>query len=418
MTSSTAPPAATHGKVASLRGLARRIRRMPLWLLALIFSPPLVVTLVWRAVTPWWWWRDFDAVICAGQRAAAHLPIYAAHPACPGLQPADFVYPPQVAWLAAPLVQHVSPEALRLGFALLQAGVCLWLGWLMLIRPLPHLSQRARIPALGLVDGGIIVCGNLAIACHALVAASLLTLKRSRWLFIVAVALVSVLKPVYATYLVVLLLDKAPWRVRLARTAAGVAALAAVGAALWATGGSEFAAWREALDRMVVHGKPGGGLVGLFAVLGLPTTGPLPILAFLAFAGLMTIAGLAIAEAREGGFSADERWLFGLGLAQLINPRPMGYDLLVMAPLVAITSLAAADVSVEAQAVARRWLLLACLAFWTLTNVWMGSTASVVAPPLLSAGVLGVGLTLAWRRLPALMDRLGLRPSSCASQQS
>ena len=416
MTSSIAPLRADHAPL-SLRALARRVRRMPLWL-ALIFSPPLIVTLVWRAVTPWWWWRDFDAVICAGQRFAHHLPVYAAHPACAGLQPADFVYPPQVAWLAAPLAAHADPQALRLGFALVQAVACLWLGWLMLVRPLPHLSRRARIPALGLVDGGIIVCGNLAIACHALVAASLLVLKKSRWLFIAAVAAVSVLKPVYATYLVVLLLDAAPWRVRLTRTVAGVLALAALAGVIWATGGSELAAWKDALNRMVVHGKPGGGLVGLFAVLGLPTDGPAPLLAFGAFAGLMTVAGLAIAEARDGAFSADERWLFGLGLAQLINPRPMGYDLLVMAPLLAITGLAAGDLSPVAQAFARRWMLLACLAFWTLTNVFMGSTAAVVAPPLLSLGVLAVGLSLAWRRLPALVVAIRRPPQQPSVQRS
>jgi hypothetical protein len=61
-------------------------------------------------------------------------------------------------------------------------------------------------------------------------------------------------------------------------------------------------------------------------------------------------------------------------------------------------------------------MLLACLAFWSLTNLFMGSTAAVVAPPLLSLGVLAVGLTLAWRRLGALtvlFERKGLgRPFS------
>jgi hypothetical protein len=373
--------------------------RLPLWLLALICSPPLLVTLVWRQFDGSWWWRDFDAVLCAGVRHAQGLPIYAAHPACAGLGPADFVYPPQIAWLAAGIERFVGLADLRVGFAVVQIGVCLWLGWLMFLRPLEHLSLRARIPALALIDGGIIVCGNLAIACHALVAASLLGFRRTRLPFIAAVAAVSVLKPIYAIYLVVLLLDKAPWRVRLVRGGIGALALAAVGAAIWRTGGPEFGAWQEALHRVVVHGKPGGGLLGLFGLLGLPTTGVAPLAAFLLCAALLTICGLAIAEARGGSFSADERWLFGLGLAQLINPRPLGYDFVMLAPAIAMAAIAARDISPAVGRAARAWLTAACFAFWTLVNVGMGGQAALAATPMLSLGFLAVGLALVWRRL-------------------
>jgi hypothetical protein len=385
--------------------IVSRIRRAPLWLLALLFSPPLLVTLVRRLFDGWWWWRDFDAVLCAGVRAGKGLAIYAAHPACTGLQPADYVYPPQIAWLDAGVVQHVGVAELRALFALLQALVCVWLLWLMFVRPLPNVSRRARIPALGLIDGGIIVCGNLAIACHALVAAALLAFRRSRAPFIAAVALISVMKPTYAAYLVVLLLDEAPWRVRLARTAAGALVLGAVGLLVWRTGGAELGQWLDALHRVVVQGKPGGGLLGLFALLGLPTRGPLPPLAFLACAGLLTLAGLAIVETRQGGgaprFSAEERWLFGLGLVQLINPRPLGYDFLVMAPLVAMTGLAAREVSDRFAALAQGWMVACCLLFWGMVNVFMGGQASEATTPALSLGVLAVGLTLGWRRLSA-----------------
>jgi hypothetical protein len=188
--------------------------------------------------------------------------------------------------------------------------------------------------------------------------------------------------------------------VRLARTAAGALVLGVVGLLIWRTGGAEFSQWLDALHRVVVQGKPGGGLLGLFALLGLPTQGLLPPLAFLGFAGLMTLAGLAIVEGGPGpdGFSAQERWLFGLGLAQLINPRPLGYDFLVLAPLVAMTGLAAREVSSRFGAIAQGWILACCLLFWGMVNVFMGGQAPEATTPALCLGVLAVGLTLGWRR--------------------
>ena len=363
-----------------------------------------MVAFIIRLATHYWWWRDFDAVLCAGVHVSQGLPIYVSNQSCAGLRPSDFVYPPQVAWLAARVVGLFRLSDLRLAFFALQAASCLWLGWLMFVRRVDHVSLRARIPALGLVAGGVIACGNLAIACHALVAASLFAFRRTRLPFIAAVALISVIKPVYATYLVVLLLDKVPWSTRLARGALGALVLAAVGVAILRTGGPELYAWQDALHRVVVDGKPGGGLLGVFALFGLPTQGPLALGAFLVFAALMTVAGVAIAEARGGGFSADERWLFGLGLATLINPRPMGYDFVVLAPAIAMVGLAASEISPAFGTLTRRWLLAVCILFWALTNAVMGGPAAAMAPLALSACFMAVGLALAWRRLrpPAL----------------
>jgi dolichol-phosphate mannosyltransferase len=372
--------------------------------LALIFSLQIVVAIAYRLATHYWWWRDFDAFLCAGVQASHGLAIYAAKPSCPGLQPADFVYPPQIAWLAAALVKSASLANLRLAFLALQLLACGWLAWLTLARRLEHVSIRARLPALGLVAGGVIACGNLAIACHALVAFSLFAFRRTRVPFIVAVALVSIIKPVYATYLVVLLLDKVDVRTRLARGVFGVLALAGAALAIWASGGPELHAWQSALYRVVLQSAPGGGLLGMFSRLGLPTAGPFAIFAFLVFAALMTIAGLAIAEARDGAFAADERWLFGLGLAQLINPRPMGYDFVALAPAVAIIGLAAGEIAPAFGIWVRRWLLLVCLVSWGLSIGFMSGQAAVLVPPALALAVVAVGLALARRRLrpPAL----------------
>ena len=54
---------------------------LPVWLLVLAFSIPLVVPLVNRLFNGSWWGNDFEAIACAGVHAARGLPIYAAHPA-------------------------------------------------------------------------------------------------------------------------------------------------------------------------------------------------------------------------------------------------------------------------------------------------------------------------------------------------
>jgi hypothetical protein len=380
--------------------------RPPLPLLAAVFALPALLPLAYRLVTPYGWWRDFDAVLCGGLQAAHGLPLYTAHPACPGLQPSDFVYPPQVAWLAAWAEQRIGVGALRLGFGLAQVGACLWLAWLMLARPLAHATRRDRIPALGLVIGVAIACGNIAVVCTALIAASLLLFPRTRAPFIAAVALFSAIKPTWAIYLLVLLLDKAPWRVRLLRAGAGVLALAAMAALVWRTGGPELAQWPDALARVLVPVNLGGGLLRLFANLGLPAQGPFALVAWTLFAGLMSLASLAIAEAHGGALEPDERWLLGLGLVQLINPRPMSYDLLAMAPALALVGFAAADVSPGFGQLARRWLLALCVIATAFGVVFLGGHAVVWTPILLAATVLCVGLPLAWRRLrgaPALL---------------
>jgi hypothetical protein len=373
--------------------------RAPLWLVALAFALPALLPLIWRLATGYWWWRDFDAVLCGGMQAARGLPLYAPHPACPGLQAADFVYPPQIAWLAAWAERHASLGALRTGFGLVHAGACLWLGWLMLLRPMAHASTRERLPGLGLVIGVAIACGNVAIGCHALAAASLLAFPRTRAPFIAAVALLAVIKPTYAIYLVVLLLDKAPWRERLIRAALGGLAVGAAWAAILWTGGGEVGHWVEALTRVLIPVNMGGGLLRLMANLGLPSQGPAALAAFALYAPLMTIAGIAIAEAREPAFTAEERWLFGLGLVQLINPRPMSYDMVALAPTVALIGVAAGGVSPGFGRLIRRWILALCLIATALGAVFLGGHALVWTPILLAFTLMSVGLALAWRRL-------------------
>lgn len=369
------------------------LRRPPIWLLGLVFGAPLVVPLVARLFNGFWWWKDFDAMACAGVDAARGLGVYAAHPICQGLQPSAFVYPPQIAWAFAGLIGTFGLTPVKLAYVALYIAVALWLGWLLFLRALPHAPARSRLLALGLVTGGVIACGNVAILCHALIAASLLGFRRTRIPFILAVALAAAFKPVFVTALVVLAIERTDWRTRLGRAALAGVALGAVGAAILLTGRHELAAWAAALQRTVLVGRPGSGFLGWAAALGLPAGGIGALAAWALFAGVMTAAGALIVRAAP--LSRSETWLFGLGLAQLINPRLMGYDLQMLAPTIALSMVVAGRLAPPWGVGLRRALGLICIIALVLACAWKVSLAALIAPPAVCLVLLAMAGVLA-----------------------
>ena len=368
----------------------------PIWLLILVFSIPLVVPLVNRLFNGSWWGNDFEAIACAGVHAGQGAPIYG-HPGCPGMRPAAFVYAPQVAWAAAVLIGVVGAAGLKLVYAVIYVAAGLWLGWVLFFRRMARASLPLRIAGLGLVTGGVIVCGNIAILCHALVVASLLAFPRRRAPFIAAVALAAAVKPVFGVYLVVLALDQVDWRRGSARLFAGATVLAGTLAAIWLTAGAELQPWRAALQDIVVAGRPGVGFLGWIAALGASTQGLAAILAYVGFAAVMTACAVAIVDL--GGLVGEERWLLGLGLAQLLNPRLMGYDLQMLAPATALIALAAGRISPRAAGAVRAGLWCILVAALILACLWKVPLAAAGTPPALCLMLMATAAGLVWRRL-------------------
>jgi hypothetical protein len=83
----------------------------------------------------------------------------------------------------------------------------------------------------------------------------------------------------------------------------------------------------------------------------------------------------------------------------------MSYDLLVLAPAVAMIVTASADLPTAFSALARRWVAGICIAACALGAVFLGGHAVVWTPILLALAVLAVGLALAWRRWPGAPAR-------------
>ncbi len=300
----------------------------------LLFGLPALLGLAGRAIKGRWWLNDFDAVACAAWRVAHHASPYAQDLACPGGRPAAYVYAPQLAWALAPFAGGPDVSTLRLVYGLAYAVVTAWLFWTLFLRRTPGASTAERAPFLSLCAGSAVACGNLATPSHALVLAA--GLAGSPFLLGVAILAVALIKPVYLTYLLVFAYADAPLGRRALWLAASLAGAVVLAAIVAATGGSALSEWRGALDAVVVGQQTGVGLLDLLARFGLRAGQPLAVSLWLAFAALISLAGLILVETRA--LDRTQRLLVAIALAQLCDPRLMDYDLVMMAPGLAIVA--------------------------------------------------------------------------------
>lgn len=373
---------------------ARDDGRAPLKLLVL-FSLSTLAGLIGRAIKGGWWLNDFDAVACAAWRVAHHMPLYAEGLACPGGRPAAYVYLPQLAWALAPLAGGPDVSTLRLVYGLGYGAVMAWMFWALFLGSSPEAPLRDRAPLMAMCKGSAISCGNIAGPCHAAV----LAMGGASWAMIPVVLGVALIKPVYLTYLLIFAYAADPWRRRAAKLAVGLAGAGL--AAVWVviTGGPEIAAWRAALDSVVIGQQTGVGFLDDVAHLGLSGGDLTTQLLWLVFAGLMALSGLAIAERRKLGPQA--RFLLALAVAQICNPRLMDYDLVLMAGGVAVV---AAGEPEGQRAVF--WVGIVCL---VLSLAEQTALAIRLGPALLALLLLAAGVRAGRETVPA-WRALSIRP--------
>ena len=279
-----------------------------------------------------WWLNDYDALICGAHSIGLGQTPYSLNPVCEGIRPAPFVYAPQVGEVFAPLVNGLGFAGARWIFlvALLPAlAVLVWFG---LVKTMPKAPVWLRLMTFAAINGSVFACGNVGLVLHAIVIAAALNIPRTRWLFVAAVILGALVKPVFLTYLIVLLLEKRPLGVRLRNFA--ISAFLGLGAVAWLMldAGPFGAAWHATLNAIVIQQQPGIGLFSYTSLAGFPAASPVAQALYVPFAAVIAICGLVLAE--WGDFDAGERVVLGMGVAQLLNPRLMDYDLFVLTPAV------------------------------------------------------------------------------------
>jgi hypothetical protein len=329
---------------------------------------PIVGGIIAKLIGHDWAFMDIDAVLCAAKaEAAGHSPYGALK--CSGIDPAPYVYAPQVLSLFQPLVVAFGALGARLVFIftlLLPAtGVLLWFAIARAmpgperipksvtrfsdkdartsknpeLRSDPAGSEQAvdwrwRLLAFSGLSPMTFCCGNIGIVMHAAVLLSLLLGKERRWPFIVTVLLCVAIKPTFMAYFVLFLFEDKPWKARLASFAGCAAEGLGVTGLMAATTGPWGSAWWKAMHEVTLETQPGLGWMALTSYIGLHSDWPVTVVLSLGFTAAMVLAGLAIAE--WGGLDDRGRLLLTLGVAPLMTPRLMDYDMVLIVPYAAL----------------------------------------------------------------------------------
>jgi hypothetical protein len=292
----------------------------------------MIMGLVVCLMVGWWWFNDLDALLCGAWRSAHHMSPYAEAKTCPGGQPADYMYLPQLAWMLSPIAKGPNISGLRWVFGLADLVIVAGLIYVLFLRAMEGAPRNLRAPILALTSGTAIASANIAFGCHAVVLAAVLLLRRRRaWPLILAIVAVSVIKPIFLTYLLIFAYEPERLAVRASRIAMGVALAVVAAALVVATGGQQLEDWRAGLTEVALGQQLGFGLLSWTAEFDLKATDRVTQLIYVAFAGLVCLAGLAIVEIRK--LSPRARTLLALGIAQILNPRLMVYDFVMLAPL-------------------------------------------------------------------------------------
>ncbi|MFT3998258.1 MAG: hypothetical protein QM667_12705 [Asticcacaulis sp.] len=310
-------------------------------LIVFLFLLPLLSGVLGKIAKSNAWFGDYRAVACGAQKIIDGGALYDMNLTCPNMEgtTAVYVYLPVVAEAFAGVIRLIGQDGMIwLYGALYILSLIVLLGGTYLYPPLRALGRSGggglhptlidKIPFAAFLTGSAVVWGNIAVLCHAAVLASALVAKRFPWLFAAVVALCGVIKPVFLTYLLVLLFLDIPLWKRL-----GWAVLAAVAGVLptllFAAEGSALSeSWRATLSAFVYTTTPGESFYGWLGLIGLRGDSALANIGWLVFAGLMTLSGLCIAE----GLKLDTRariWL-GLSLGTLCIPRLMSQDVFLI----------------------------------------------------------------------------------------
>ena len=277
---------------------------------------------------------DVDAVLCAAQaEAAGGSPYGVLH--CAGPAPSAYVYAPQVAAAFIPLIHALGMTAVRWACILLLFFPALaLLVWYALYRPVNGVDWRVRLLAISGLAPMVFCSGNFGVIMHALVISSLLIWPSRRWVFVPVVLACAVIKPTFLLYLLALLFEARPWRQRWTALALSGAAGLAVMAVVTVTAGPLLAPWHEAMASVALHDQPGLGWLFLTSGLHMAPDAPVTLVLTLVFMVAMAASGIAIAEA--AGLDDTERKVLALGLVPLLTPRLMDYDMLALAPCLAL----------------------------------------------------------------------------------
>ncbi len=374
------------------------------WLPVLFFLP-LIVGIIAKFYRSKYIFSEYQSVACAGLKALQNAPIYALDLQCPGMRAASFVYIPGVAQVAAFFERFLTEPgflALYLVFYLAAAATLIYIP--LFARRTPG-NWRDKLPFAVFLSSSAFMLGNIAVILHSIVLLGALAIEISPWLFIAGVAVAAWVKPTFLTYLLVIFLLDMPLVRRIGLMAAGVClGLLPLGHFIL-TGGALTSQWYALLSHYVFDVTPGVGFFGWTSLIGLDPAHIGVKLAYLAFAGLITFSGLALAEGLQ--LNRRERLWLGLSLAVLLIPRIMSEDICLIGPGLWILADKSAQLASHAQVVFRngRGIVLAlCVVALAGALTGLADYSEPVVLLGLSLYVLWLGQHMISTRLPYILS--------------
>ena len=360
----------------------------------LLFVLPFLVGLITKILRGRQWFGDYQAMACAGLKVQAHQPMYDVHLACPGMHASAFVYIPAVANVFAALEHALSEPVVCALYAILFAASIAAL-MLVPLRLAPG-SWRDKLPFFVFIGQATVTWGNVAVLLHAAILGAALLLETAPWVFVAVVACAAAVKPVFLTYLAVLLLADMPWLKRFAMMFIGaVAGLAPTFVFVMTDPGTAYQ-WAQVLTHFVYDVTPGSGFYGWLGFLGVRGDTLLAQATFLIYAGALALSALHIAYRLK--LNGRERLWLGLAVAALLIPRIMSQDVFLLAPGLVVVARRAAELAASRDApagkTARRLLQYGPNILWGLCAVallvgWIGRDR-----PCDSLALLGLSLYL------------------------
>jgi hypothetical protein len=348
---------------------------------------------------------DFGAILCAGQRSITGANIFGSG-ACFNISSTTYVYPPWVATTAALLIKAVGPywiEAIYLPlFYVCMAGILTF----TLFRN-RNGDIRQRLPFIGLMSSGPFAFANIAIIVFGVVAASAFWLGADSLLLTALIVLVSLIKPVYITFLTIPLFSRAPaWK----RAAYALAALAIVTTCIFSPA-PDVVAWRKVIYSTVVPGALTAGADGaahasVWASLHIAQIG------YLLFAAASVLSAYLVVAC--GPASDSQRIWVAIMVASVVFPRLMAYDRFMVAPgYVIVCNLLSQHDAMLGRRVGQLGLAACVLAFVGTMGTGVLHILNVLSNYLLAAGIVIAGFYFL-RRLgnPVGVVLLGREPLS------
>lgn len=305
--------------------------------LAALFWLPLLSGVISRFVNQSRWFGDYGAVACAAEKYLLGERIYDQNLDCPGMHEAMYIYHPWVAQAFAVVRDALGRDGMLYAYLPIFAAAVLFMVWVMIgKRGTAERRKRAWFGAF--LTGSAIYWANVAVVLHGIIVFCATVLKRWPIFLMLAIALAMIVKPLFAVFCMVFMLMNRPLFQRALFSL--ITVVLGLAPSVWALlyGGELAAQWRELVEYVIYIDRPGEAYLGWMSALGADMNSLGVTIGYLAYASVITIAGIVLAEGLE--LSDEDRALLGLSLGLLINPRLMSQDYWLLGPgLLAVTTI-------------------------------------------------------------------------------